>query len=531
MKNKEGIVYLVGAGPGDAGLLTQRGAELLKRAEVVLYDRLVNPLLLKLAPEDSERISVGKNAGNHSLSQEEINELIIKKAGEGKRVVRLKGGDPFVFGRGGEEALALEKAGIPYEVAPGVTSAVAALAAAGIPVTHRGEARSFHVITGHTLEPAGGQGGMNGRERERFIPYGALEGTLIFLMAVSELSVITGGLVEGGKSGDTPASLVEQGTTIRQRRIDGTLASIAELGKKNGIEPPAILVVGEAASFRLTSGLWPLSGRKIAVTGTAELVAKVKGGLKELGAQIYEAPYLSTVPTDALSKRQPVFREFSWLVFTSANGVRQFFEQMKAAGRDIREISACKFAVIGPGTGEALWQYGIRPDYMPGLYTVEELAEGTARLVCSGGKLLALRAREGAAALTAVWEKSRVPYEDLGIYETVTDFEEAERLIRQMDVLDTVVFASASGVRAFFEAGEASSVSVRESLPERLVCIGPRTEEALRKRIPEGEWGRIRTASEYTAGGLVRACLDDQNGIRKEGDMIYGKQDEETAGE
>lgn len=517
MNRNKGMVLLVGAGPGDPGLFTRRGAEAVGSAEVILYDRLVNPGLLDGAPDGCEKIFVGKGVGNHGLSQKEINELIIRKAREGKRVVRLKGGDPFVFGRGGEEALALEEENIPYSVVPGVTSAVAALAAAGIPITHRGLARSFHVITGHTMESDTAHAGESA-EQGRFVPYGSLEGTLVFLMAVAELPVIAGELMEGGKSGKTPACLVEQGTTIRQRRIDGTLETIAGMAQEQGIRPPAILVVGEAAAFHLTSRALPLSGRRIGVTGTFAMVRKLSADLEGLGAQVFEACYLKIVPTSVLARRNPDFEQFSWLVFTSANGVEQFFEQIRDMDIDIRRLSRCRFAVIGPGTGQALWNHGIRADYMPCRYTVEELAQGVAGLALPGERLLALRAGEGSVNLARIWQREGLGFEDLGIYETRADEEAVRTLWQQADVLDTVTFASASGVRAFFESARSRSGDPgpgaegenpgKRRFPQRLVCIGNKTEEALRERLPGEEWGRIRTAKEYTAKGLVEACLD-----------------------
>ena len=531
MTGETGRVSRVGAGPGDEGLLTKRGGELLKKAQVLLYDRLVDPRLLCRVSEDCERIFVGKDAGNHRVSQKQINELLVKKAREGRCVVRLKGGDPFVFGRGGEEVLALEKEGIPYEVVPGVTSAVAALAAAGIPVTHRNTARSFHVITAHTAKGAAKSGSLTGADgvedaKGRFVPYGALEGTLVFLMGVGELPTLVEQFLLGGKSKDTPAALVERGTTIRQRRINGTLETIVKRAGEYGVKPPAVFVVGEAAKFHLLSREWPLSGRRIGVTGTPAMAEKVADALKELGARVYAAPCLKIVPTKALEVRNPDYGEFSWLVFTSANGVEQFFEQLKAMGKDCRALAFCKFAVIGPGTGQALWHRGFRADYMPERYTVEALAEGTAALAGRGDRFLSLRSEKASCELTEIWERAGIACEDLGIYETAADDELADLLWRQMDVLDTLTFASASGVKAFLDAGERYRKDCREDggrqreifalggpFPQRLVCIGHKTEEALKEGLPGELWNRIRTAEEYTARGLVEACLGEKGGF------------------
>lgn len=496
--NKTGMVYLVGAGPGDEELITKRGFSLLQEAEVLLYDRLASPRFLSMVPETCEKISVGKRAGNHSASQTQINALLIEKAKEGKQVVRLKGGDPFVFGRGGEEILALEKENIPYEVVPGITSAIAALAAAGIPVTHRMEARSFHVITGHTaLE----------KEEERFEQYGKLEGTLIFLMGVGNLSMITEQLLRAGKAADTPAAIVEQGTCIRQRRIDASLGTIEKAARERQVKPPAILVVGEVAACHMASKQRPLFGRRIGVTGTAVMTEKLEKGLKAAGASVYSAPYLKIVPTDSLLERKPEWESFSWLVFTSANGVNQFFLQLKEMNVDIRVLSHLKYAVTGKGTADALWQHGIRADYMPLRYTVEELAKGLAGELLKEDRVLVLRAKEGSADLTGIWQERQIKYEDLGIYETIVDMDMAGQLWEQADVLDIITFASASGVKGFFTAKEQyERIKEKTALPGIMICIGSKTEEKLREYLPHEEWKRIRTAGEYTAAGLLEAC-------------------------
>lgn len=512
MESRMGIVYLIGAGPGEEELITMRGNDLLKEAEVLLYDRLASPRFLLRVPETCEKISVGKRDGNHSVSQEEINGLLIRKAKEGKTVVRLKGGDPFVFGRGGEEILALERENIPYEVVPGITSAIAALAMAGIPVTHRKDARSFHVITGHSAQE---------QEEERFVPYGKLEGTLIFLMGVGNLSLIREQLLKGGKDPRTPAAIVEQGTCIRQRRIDGTLETIAELAGENRVKPPAILVVGEVAACHMVSKARPLSGKKIAVTGTVAMTEKLEKRLKGLGAFVYSAPYLKTVPTDVLKKNTPDWQSFSWLVFTSVNGVHQFFAQRKELGIDLRSLSHLKYAVIGKGTADTLWQYGIRADFIPSRYTVEELAKGLAGQLFEGERVLVLRAREGSADLPKVFGEHEVNYKDLGIYETVADADMAEQLLQQVDILDAITFASASGVKAFFAAKPSGEDDREEKeFHAAMVCIGRKTEETLKENLPPEAYHRIITAGEYTAEGLIEALLTQQENGK---DAFYGE--------
>lgn len=513
MKDKIGTVCLVGAGPGDEELITLRGSRILAEAEVLLYDRLASPRLLSRAPSGCEKIFVGKREENHSVSQEEINALLVRKAKEGKRVVRLKGGDSFVFGRGGEEILALEAEKIPYQVVPGITSAIAALEAAGIPVTNRMEARSFHVITGHTA-PENENAPEN--EKERFLQYGKLEGTLIFLMGVGNLPEIVRQLLKGGKSPDTPAAIVEQGTCIRQRRIDGVLGNIVEKAEEWGVKPPAVLAVGQTAACHMVSENLPLSGRRIGVTGTAAITGKLEKGLKDMGALVYSAPYLKIMPTETLKKRRPDWKSFSWLVFTSANGVNQFFRQIKEMNLDIRALSHLKYAVVGRGTADALWQYGIRADYMPLRYTVEELAKGLAKELLKEDRVLVLRAKEASGDIHEIWREQGVIYEDLGIYETAVEEDMAEQLWQQIDILDTITFASASGVKAFFSAGRNRSKGEgriygqkeRISLPAAMICIGQKTEETLKEYVPAALWGRIKTAAEYTVSGLIQACTE-----------------------
>lgn len=528
MEKNKGKVYFIGAGPGDSGLLTIRGLELLKKAEVLLYDRLANPMFLLEVPDSCERISVGKREGAHTLLQEEINRLLLEKALEGKRVVRLKGGDSFVFGRGGEEILTLEKEGIPYEVVPGVTSSIAAPETAGIPVTHRRTARSFHVITGHTAE----EGVTN-----QFAQYAALEGTFVFLMGIGNLSQIVVQLLAQGKPADTPVAIVEQGTTIRQRRIDGTLGTILELAKKEQAKPPAVFVVGEVASYQMTSENLPLAGCRIGVTGTPHMVRKLESSLREQGARVFGAPYLQILPGDTLEKQTPAWEEFAWLAFTSANGVTQFFEQIRKLGIDRRTLGHLRYAVIGEGTKEALWRYGIKADYIPEIYTVKELALGLAKEIKKGERICVLRAKDGSKDLEEIWEREGIAYEDLAVYETGIDEKIVELLWEEVPVLDYLIFASASGVRGFFGEGK-----TRQELPATLVCIGNQTEKVLKEEIHKQEiqnqefskqrhfkqkytlesenetkrTGKIAVADTYTTDGIIQKILKCEQEKRKE---------------
>lgn len=503
MENNKGKVYFIGAGPGDSGLLTVRGLELLKKAEVLLYDRLANPMFLLEVPDSCERISVGKREGKHTLVQEEINCLLLEKAMEGKRVVRLKGGDSFVFGRGGEEILTLEKEGIPYEVIPGVTSSIAAPETAGIPVTHRRTARSFHVITGHTAEEG---------VTDQFAQYAALEGTLVFLMGIGNLSQIVEQLLEHGKNADTPVAIVEQGTTIRQRRINGTLGTILGIAKEKQAKPPAVFVVGEVASYQMTSENLPLAGCRIGVTGTPHMVKLLEPPLRELGAWVFSAPYLKIQPGDTLEKRPPVWEDFAWLVFTSANGVTQFFEQIRKMEIDRRTLGHLKYAVIGKGTKEALWRYGIKADYIPGTYTVRDLALGLIKELKEGERICVLRAKDGSKDLEEIWDRKGIAYEDLAIYGTGIDDKIVELLWEEVPFLDYLTFASASGVRGFLGKGKTGRV------PATFVCIGNQTEKVLKEEIQNEtkQTGKIAVADTYTAEGIVQKILKCEQEKRKE---------------
>lgn len=548
-KTAYGTVYLVGAGPGDAGFLTIRGQQLLQSAEVVLYDRLANPALLQEVSDDCTVVYVGKRDGAHSMTQEEINALLIGYAKEGKTVVRLKGGDPFVFGRGGEEALALDAEGIPYEIVPGVTSAIGALAAAGIPVTHRGAAESFHVITGHTKEDL---------LPEHLAGYAALSGTLVFLMGVGHLQELADGLMQEGKSADCPAAVVQQGTTIFQRRIDGTLGTIAALAKEQHIVPPAILVVGETAAMHLQSSRLPLAGCRIAVTGTKELVKKQCSLLRAQGAWVLPVPSLQIAERTLDRQLLETILQAEWLVFTSANGVRTFFALLEKNRIDNRAFGSTKFAVIGKGTAEALKAHGIYADYMPESYTVEVLARGLVKQISGCAEtgaegagqqadrqpecmlpqqadrqpecvlpqqadsqpecrlqaedqngqpqVCVLRAAEGSKRLNEILDAAGISYVDIAVYDTVPVENEPlfQEFKKALTILDYVTFSSASGVHAFAE-------SMGKNIPfhGQYVCIGEQTADALRKQQICDD-GRIFVAKQADSESLA-VCIQKAN--------------------
>ena len=348
-----GFVYLIGAGCGKKDLMTLRGLRYLRHCDAVVYDDLIDEALLAEAPAGAEKRYMGKRNGRHSAPQTEISNTLVSLAREGKTVARLKGGDPFVFGRGGEEALALEEAGIPYEEVPGITSAIAIPASAGIPVTHRGLSRSFHVITGHTADRADGL-------PEDMEELARLHGTLIFLMGLSHLEQIANGLMANGKSPETPAAVISGGNAPKPAVVRGRLDDIARKTREANVETPAVIVVGEAAALKLSGVKKPLEGVTVGITGTDVLANKLTAALENLGAAVVrvERSVVEKLPL-SVDLHSLCDGKSRWLVFTSSNGVRIFMEHLREAKLDLRKFHACRFAVIGTATGKTLERYGI----------------------------------------------------------------------------------------------------------------------------------------------------------------------------
>jgi uroporphyrinogen III methyltransferase/synthase len=392
------MVYLVGAGPGDPGLITVKGLEVLRRAEVVVYDQLANPELLQEAPAQAERIYVGKKAGAHALPQGGINELLVQKARAGLTVVRLKGGDPFVFGRGGEEAEDLAAAGIPFEVVPGVTAAVAVPAYAGIPVTHRRYTSLATFITGHE-DPT---------KAASTIPWAALgsnSGTLVFLMGVKNLAENCQRLISAGRAPETPAAVIEKGTTLAQRSVVGTLATIAARAREADLSPPAILVVGGVVELAGPLTWWekrPLWGKTVVVTRSRQQASRLVEVLAAAGARCLEVPTLEIVPPadfaplDAALAKLP---GYDWVIFTSANGVQAFMDRLFLKGRDVRALGGVKMAVIGPATAQALKDYSLAADVVPDSFLAEGLLAALASRVSAGTRILLARAEQAREVL------------------------------------------------------------------------------------------------------------------------------------
>ncbi|MCX7912667.1 MAG: uroporphyrinogen-III C-methyltransferase [Dehalococcoidales bacterium] len=475
---RTGKVYLVGAGPGDPLLLTRKGARCLERADVVVYDRLVDPSLLDLAPPQAERIFAGKQPGGHTMGQAEINRLLVEKADEGKVVVRLKGGDPFVFGRGGEEAEFLRSHGIPFEVVSGVTSAVAVPAYAGIPVTHRGVASSVTIVTGHEDEskPASD------------VCWERLAGgadTLVILMGMGRLEEIVSALCRHGRPPRTPVAIIKDGTTPRQRVITGTLADIVAKAASSAFEAPAVIVVGEVVKLREKLGWFdrlPLFGRRVLVLRARHQADTLCELLLERGAQPVALPAIEirAESSTELDRAISNLRKFHWIVFTSANGVVVFFDGLHRHNLDARALGGVRIGAIGPATAEALRGYGITADIVPEVHTTMGLAEKLAESDVGGKHVLLPRADIADKELGRRLARLGATVHDLAIYRTLPA---RETLLRARESLiaggiDIIVFTSSSmvaGLVAAFE-GDVSSLS-----GVVIACIGEKTADEARK--------------------------------------------------
>ena len=519
MTTPTGRVVLVGAGPGDPGLITVAGADALGRAEAVVYDRLANPRLLDLAPATAERIFAGKGPQAHAMSQDEINALLIDLARAGKTVVRLKGGDPFVFGRGGEEAAALAAAGIPFEVVPGVSSAIAAPAYAGIPVTHRGVAASVAFVTGHE-DPAKTESDIDWAKLATAVD------TLVLLMGAGQLAEIVERLVAAGRPASTPAAVIEWGTLPRQRTITGTLSDIVAQAEAASVQPPAIAVIGDVVRLRDTLRWFdtkPLFGLRVLVTRTREQASELSRALAAAGAEPIELPAITIVrryDEAQLTSAIDALRDgaYAWLLFTSANAVEIFFDVLLARSLDARAVRA-KVAAIGPGTAEALRARGIVPDLVPAQYTAEGLAAAFERIDLGGTRVLLPRAEGAREVLVESLSARGARVDEITLYvaappddgdQTVGTEpvegprpEPAEGLRRlRSGEIDVATFASSSTVRNLVALLGGDVEPLRRC---RIACIGPvtaATAEELLGRPPDV------VAREHTIDGLLRALTE-----------------------
>ena len=467
-----GTVYLVGAGPGDPELLTLAGKRRLETAQCVLYDSLANPALLDLAPRDAERVHVGKRGGHRSLKQDEINRIIFEKAKTYQRVVRLKGGDPFVFARGGEEALFLRDKGVPFEVVPGVTAAVAAAACAGIPATHRGLAATIALATG-VEDPA---------KPETQTDWGALSasaGTLAVYMGVKELAHIVAQL---RRPPETPAALVENATLPYQRTVVGTLGTIVALARTEDVKPPAIFLLGDVISLRERLNWFerrPLFGKRILVTRPRERAASFSAILTDLGAHVIDMPAIRIESLEDYSRLDEAIADlaaYDWVIFTSPAGVDHVFKRIAAANRDARAFGSARIAAIGPGTAGALAASGIRADFVPTRFTSEALAtELRAREPLRGKRVLLPRADIATEVLPGGLAALGARVTRVAAYRTIEEDDPAPDLldVLRQARLDAVTFASASAVESFARKLQRASITLPASV--LMISIGPVT--------------------------------------------------------
>jgi uroporphyrinogen III methyltransferase/synthase len=482
-----GTVFLVGAGPGDPGLLTRRGEELLRRADVVVYDRLASAALLALARAGAELVDVGKAPGRVAMSQEEINELLVARAEAGRTVVRLKGGDPFVFGRGGEEAEACIAANVPFEVVPGVTSAIAAAAYAGIPVTHRRVSTSVTIVTGHE-DPSKGT---NDTDWDALARAG---GTIVVLMGAGRIDEIAKLLIAAGRDPETPVAAVSWVTRPEQRTIRATLATIGAAG----VEAPSAIVVGDVAALDLA---WferrPLFGRRVVVTRAREQASELRTRLEALGAEVVELP---SIAIDAVDFTVPDLTAYSWVVFTSANGVDAFFDRgLAVAGLDARALAPARIAAIGTGTADALARRGVVADLVPERFVAESLLDAFPAPTDVSERVLLARAESARDVLPDGLEHKGYRVDVLAVYRTVAaspDLDDLAR-VRAGDV-DVITFTSSSTVTNFCD--------LVGDLPEPaplVASIGPVTSEAARRR---GLHVTVE-ADPHTIDGLLAAVV------------------------
>ncbi|MEY2598753.1 MAG: uroporphyrinogen-III C-methyltransferase [Verrucomicrobiota bacterium] len=493
-----GICHLAGAGPGDLGLVTLRVRELLESADVVVFDYLCNPELLKWVRQGAEIIYAGKKAGQHTLRQEEINALLVEKTSQGHRVLRLKGGDPFLFGRGGEEAEALVEAGLRFEIIPGVTSALAAPAYAGIPVTHRDFTSSLTIFTGHE-DPTKPESAL---DYERIA---ALPGTKVMLMGVERLGPITARLQEKGMSGQTPVALVRWGTTGRQESLVGTVSDIARKVEEQGFKAPAVAVFGGVVSLKDKLGWFekrPLRGRRIVVTRTRQQAGVLSVGLRELGADVFELPTIRIEPPTNLREFAELVQDvhqYDWLVFTSPNGVTAFFDTFYKIYEDARSLGGVRIAAIGPATAKRVREYRFGVDLQPEVFVAEGIIEAFEKQFGSveNQRILLARAEQAREVLPKELTKLGAIVDEAVAYRTVPETEDVSGGITRFreEGADMITFTSSSTVENF--------MALKLPMPPdlRMASIGPITSQTMR------DLGlRVDVeASQYDIPGLIAA--------------------------
>jgi uroporphyrinogen III methyltransferase / synthase len=477
-----GKVYLVGAGPGDPGLITVKGRECIESADVIVYDHLANPAMLDWAGQRVELIYVGKKGGSHTMAQTDINSLIVLKAREGKAVVRLKGGDPFIFGRGGEEAEVLAAEGVVFEVVPGITSAIAVPAYAGIPLTHRDYTSTVAFVTGHE-DPEKAQSSIDWDKLSTGV------GTIVFLMGMGNIDKIASRLMDGGRSPETPVAVIRQGTVPSQRTVVGTLGTISSLAESQRMKPPAVIVVGEVVGLRNVLDWFerrPLFGKRIVVTRARAQASGFLSMLAASGAECIEFPTIQVVPPwswEVIDDAVRTLETFDWLLFTSANGVEFFLSRLADAGKDVRDLKGLRIGAIGPKTALILENLGIRADLVPDEYRAEAVAAALVQRGIGGVRILLARAAEARDVLPQELRAAGADVTVAPVYRTIRPDQDMGRVQKLLAAgeIDAVTFTSSSTVTNFIGMFGDDEPLLREWMRRTVVaCIGPVTAETAR---------------------------------------------------
>jgi len=505
-----GKVYIIGAGPGDYKLLTIKAAEVIKKSDVIVYDRLIDSNVLSFAGNGAEFVYVGKQPQHHPVPQSEINELLAKYAREGKTVARVKGGDPFLFGRGGEECEFLRKNDIEFEVVPGITSSIAVPAYAGIPVTHRDYASSLHIITGHHSEDKERADNSDNSQLSDFETLAKQKGTLVFLMGIKNIGEISRGLIKAGKAFDTPVAVIENGAKPEQRVITGILRDITEKCQQYKVKSPAVIVVGEVVKLSENlcwHGKGVLSGKRVIVTrpvGQSEALVK---GLEEQGAHVIEFPVIKITELPVDNKLEAVLNRmeiYNWIIFTSVNGVDIFFKQLGQLKFDIRKLFGLKIAVVGSATEKALNSKGLYADYIPEKYSTNDLLLGLLKKIDSSDRILIIDSALSRPELTEGLKKSGIAFDEIAVYSTEPNKDIESRMDifePELERADYITFTSPSAVKAFVDIMGKDRV---KNLSSAVICIGPVTANAAKQ---EG-MSVTAVADQYNTEGIIEKIIE-----------------------
>ena len=490
---KQGFVALVGAGPGSVDLLTIRARKYIQQADVIVFDRLVSTDILKLIPKDTKLINVGKQSSNHIVPQDGINKILLEQAQLGKLVVRLKGGDPFVFGRGGEELELLCKHNINFEVVPGITSAISVPTYAGIPVSHRDFCSSIHFITGHQKE--------NEPLNINFEALVATKGTLVFLMGVSSLPQIMQGLITAGIDPNTPAAVIENGTRNNQRKVLATVCTLFNMAQAHRIKSPSIIIVGKVCQLSDEYDWFSkreLCGCEVIVTRPEHIASSLTASLSDLGALVHDYPCIQIqriAENTALQTAISNLSQYSWLVFTSKNGVQIFFEQLRELQLDVRALAKIKLAAVGSQTAKELTQYGLIADYVPQVFDGEHLAHGLVERTNTADNILLVRARIGSERILEILAEQGRQYLDVPVYDTLYTHPDTDNILQAIERNPNIylTFTSASTVDGFIKAlGQAPATKLNA------ICIGKQTAQAAARYN-----FKIHTASQATIPSML----------------------------